>query len=139
MNPILGDPCYTHTYVNLDYLIEKADEFEFPIPDQLRKQSPKASSTKSVIQSKGHPSYQIQEKSIEEINLDLNFDRDEQFPLIKMAPVILKYLRHDPAGKFLFENKSNTVIKKELCRLTKMKAAHIDHIWRIIIPPNEQG
>ena len=147
-NPIVGDAKYTHSFININNLIMEADRQGETIPSVLRlnfneKYNP-TSKTQNHFFDKQKPHEEIvahnennKSKSYQ-VNLQVEFDPNEQFSLLKMAPVIIKYLRHVPAGKFLFENKSNTEIKKELCNLTKMKPAHIDHIWRVIVPPNKR-
>jgi len=66
------------------------------------------------------------------------FDPTDQFGLLRITPEIIKYLKDDPIGKQSFENKSHTAIKKELCEKKEMIPAHIDHIWRIIMPPSKR-
>jgi len=131
-HPILSIPFLTHSFIDLDVLIKHADKFNYYIPDEFRLE--KVSQTKQTINKKNKEEEKESIKKIYSVSLDKQY-QDDPFQLLKITPIILEFLEHDPKGIKLMELGKSTNTKEELVIATGLKTGQIENIWRVAIPP----
>jgi len=104
--PLLCLPKVTHFFIDLDYLIKKCDQNNYPIPDGLRLPDAKPDPVPSFPK----------DKSSSDPLPELIVDVDSSFPLMTIAPLILDRINRDPEILSILEN-----VSKRTCRLKIIK------------------
>ena len=104
-NPILGDAQYTHSFINLNTLIANANERGIRLPPALISSEiaqtiaielpPQVANAIPIVDNAPHttnsPTIDITKETCSVV-IKIKFDRNEQYPLLKLAPIIIKYL-----------------------------------------------